>query len=169
MKIEWQLERKFYLGVAVLGVITMFVSFFLPKTRDQVAASESVTGAVLEKDPETLQGNWIVLYFKGHKKPFLVKGEHAAVKLMKTGETYDIVYDPSSMYIHSVRQGGQALIGSSKAEPQKGLGLDFLWPLGVLLTVLGYVYWQQRSRPKISPLLVIVGAGVILAVAFMRF
>ena len=191
-KTDWKDERPVYLLLAIVGAIIAIVFYFIPKSSRDIDETKlvSVNNIVLSKDPEVVKsrrGERVLLHIHGNDKPFQVAGfdfsetiKRNIIRDIKSGDTISIKTDNSEFNtvdnetlldsyteIHSLTKNGQEYLNIKQANNKAKSDLEFGIPSGLYLMFAGLIYWSFKTRPTLSPTIVI-GGGLFIIILMMR-
>lgn len=191
-KLTWQQERLFYIVLAVVGLIMIIVSYFIPENYGQIKVSSlaQIDNQVLVNDPtiEKIKGGEkVMLRVKGHDKLIQIAGFdfsqaikenildniHAGDTIgLKTDSAEFRAFDSESFFdkfveIHSLTKNGVEYLTIDKSNSKISHDYKMGVPVGLYLMAAGLIYWRFKARPKISPTIVI-GVGVLILLVMLR-
>lgn len=192
-KTDWKDERPVYLGLAIVGAIVAIVFYLIPKNSRDIDETKLavISNLILDKDPEVVTsrrgGDRILLHIQGYDKPFQVAEfdfsesiKRKIISSIKSGDTIDIKTDSSEftkvdnetlfdgyIEINSLTKGGQEYLSIKQANNKAKSDLEFGVPTGLYLMLAGLIYWGFKTRPTISPT-VVIGGGLLILILMMR-
>lgn len=192
-KTDWKDERPVYLWLAIAGAIIAIVFYFIPKDSRDIDETKLavINNLILDKDPEVVTskrgGDRILLHIQGYDKPFQVAGfdfsesiKRKIIGSIKSGDTVNIKTDSTEfnkvdnetlfdgyIEINSLSKGGQEYLSIKQANNKAKSDLEFGIPAGLYLMIAGLIYWSFKTRPTLSPTIVI-GGGLLLVILMMR-
>jgi hypothetical protein len=191
-KTDWKDERPVYLLLAIVGAVIAIVFYFIPKNSRDIDETKlvSINDIVLSKDPEVVKsrrGERVMLHIKGNDKPFQVAGfdfsetiKRNIIRDIKSGDTISIKTDKSEFNkvdnetlfdsyteINSLTKNGQEFLNIKQANNKAKSDLEFGVPAGLYLLLAGLIYWSFKTRPTLSPTIVI-GGGLFIIILMMR-
>ena len=191
-KLNWKQERPFYMVLAIVGLIMVTVSYFIPENYGQIKVSSlaQIDNQVLVNDPtiEKIKGGEkVMLRVKGHDKLIQVAGFDFSQAIKKNildnihaGDTIGLKtdsaefrsFDSESFFdkfveIHSMTKNGVEYLAIDKANSKISNDYQLGVPLGLYLMAAGLLYWSFKTRPKISPSIVI-GVGALILLIMLR-
>jgi hypothetical protein len=191
-KTDWKDERPVYLLLAIVGAVIAIVFYFIPKNSRDIDETKlvSVNDIVLSKDPEVVKsrrGERVLLHIKDIDKPFQVAGfdfsetiKRNIIRNIKFGDTISIKTDKSEFNkvdnetlfdsyteINSLTKNGQEFLNIKQANNKAKSDLEFGVPVGLYLLFAGLIYWSFKTRPTLSPTIVI-GGGLFIIILMMR-
>jgi len=191
-KTEWKDERPVYLWLAILGAIIATFFYFIPKNSSEIDETKlvKINNIILSKDPEVVKRKnreRVLLHIKGITKPFQVAGfdfsetiKRKIIRHIKSGDTISIktdkhefnMIDKETLFdsyteINSLTKNGEEYLSIKQANSKAQSDLEFGVPIGVYLLFAGLSYWRFKTRPTLSPSIVICG-GIIILILLTR-
>ncbi len=191
-KLAWKQERTLYVVLTIVGLIITTISYFIPRNSGQIKFSSlaHIDNQVLLNDPkiEKIKGSEkILLRIKGHDKLIQISGFDFSQTIKRnildnvhSGDTIGLKTDSAEfksfdretffdkfVEIHSLTKNGIEYLNinrtNSKISHDRQIGI----PLGLYLMAAGLIYWSFKTRPKISPTIVI-GIGALILIFMLR-
>ncbi len=192
-KTDWKDERPLYLLLAITGAVIAIIFYFIPKNSRDVDETKLalINNLILDKGPVVVKnsrgGERILLHIQGYEKPFQVAGfdfseniKRRIIGDIKLGDTINIKTDSSEfnkvhnetffdgyIEINSLTKGGQEYLSIKEANSKAKSDLEFGFLAGLFLMFAGLIYWSFKTRPSLSPTIVI-GGGLFIVILMMR-
>jgi len=191
-KSDWRQERPLYLFLAIAGLIISLVANFIPADfgKIEITSLVNLDKQVLLNNPKLEKvkgGEKILLQIKGYDKMFQITGfdfgqtiKRNILNNIHAGDTISLKIESSefkSRYhetifdkfveIHALTKNGIEYLNIGRAITKIHQDSKFVIPLGLYLAGAGLIYWSFKSRPKISPSIVI-GTGAIILILVVQ-
>lgn len=189
---DWKEERPIYLLLAITGAVIAIVFYFIPKNSRDIDETQlkSINNLVLEKAPEVIKsrhGERVLLHIKGYEKPFQVAGFNFSENVkrnillnIKSSDTITVKTDISEFNkvdnetfidgyteVNSLIKDGQEYLNIQEANKKAKSDLELGVPVGLFLLIAGLIYWSFKTKPRLSPTIVI-GVGLLLVVLITK-
>ncbi|ATL46732.1 hypothetical protein COR50_05840 [Chitinophaga caeni] len=187
-KVNWDDERKAYLWLAIVGAIITIAFYFIPRNLEGNHGNELVVlhKLIVEKAPEIKMGRRgnkrrIILHIQAYNKPFQIAGfnfseliKQEILDSIKLGDTINVKIDSLEfaninkarlfddyVEIKSLTKGEREYLSIQRAKSEMKNDLKLGTLLGIYLMVSGLIFWSYKSKPQVSPK-IIISVGLLL-------